>query len=218
MKVFNLIVLVAVSVGMSDAYSTFGVTTRRSTMSMRRGRGGSLKKEIGSTGGFTSSSKKSTGGARAPAASSGSSRNWQIIPNQTTAALPKNDGKVVLMETNLENFKDNVANPTGAIAMIQTDGETFCFSSSCPSCKIPLTKAKALPPNDETKNSGNAPRISCDFCKSTYNLKTGEKLQAQEATGLFGGIAKSVLSAKESGPLPTYQLGEKDGKILISSS
>ena len=210
---FLAVTVVGVMIRSSEGYSTFGVTTRRSTMSMKRGRG-SFKKEVGSSG-FSSSSSSSSSSR---SSSAPTKRNWQLIPNQTTDALPKTEGKVVLMETNLESFKDSVANPTGAIAMIKTDGETFCFSSSCPSCKIPLTKAQVLPANDETAKTGKSPRIACDFCKATYNLKTGEKLKSQEATGLFGGIAKSVLSSQSSGPLPIYQLGEKDNQILISSN
>lgn len=77
-----------------------------------------------------------------------------------------------------------------------------------------MTKAYPLPPNDETKNQ--APRVACDFCQSTYNLKTGEKLTSQESKGIFGGLAKAVLGAQESGPLSTYQLGEKNGKIMFN--
>ena len=80
--------------------------------------------------------------------------------------------------------------------------------------QIPLTKSKILAPNEETKNK--APRISCDLCKYTYNLRTGEQLEESEATGFFGGIAKSVLGSQEGGDLPTYQLGEKNGRIMFT--
>lgn len=76
-----------------------------------------------------------------------------------------------------------------------------------------MTKAKILPANDETDNK--APRVTCDLCKSTYNLRTGEKLEAAEVTGFLGGIAKSVLGSKDGGNLATYQLGEKNGKIMF---
>ena len=208
----TIVVALVASLGflLVDAYTIGGFAIRRGTMTMKRGRG-SFKKEARGAGG-----NKSFGSSSAATSSAGpAKRNWQFIPNQTTKALPQTEGKVVLMETNLETLKDNVANPTGAVSMVKYEDETFCFSSSCPTCKIPLTKAKVLPSNEETESTGS-PRIACDFCKSTYNLKTGEKLASQEATGLFGGIAKGILSAQESGPLPTYQLGEKDGKILIS--
>lgn len=77
-----------------------------------------------------------------------------------------------------------------------------------------MTKAYGLPPNEETNNS--APRVACEFCQSTYNLKTGEKLKSQETKGIFGGLAKAVLGSQESGPMPIYQLGEKNGKIMFS--
>ena len=75
-------------------------------------------------------------------------------------------------------------------------------------------KAKALPPNEETNNA--SPRVACDFCKSTYSLKTGERLKSQESTGILAGIAKAVLGSQTSAPLAIYQLGEKDGKIMFS--
>ncbi len=78
-----------------------------------------------------------------------------------------------------------------------------------------MLKAKVLPPNDETDNK--APRVSCDLCKSTYNLKTGEKVESAEASGFFGGIAKAVLGANEDKDvMDIYQLGEKDGKIMFN--
>jgi nitrite reductase/ring-hydroxylating ferredoxin subunit len=77
-----------------------------------------------------------------------------------------------------------------------------------------MTKAYPLPPNDETINQ--APRVACDFCQSTYNLKTGEPVSSQESKGILGGIAKAVLRAQESGSLKTYQLGEKNGKIMFN--
>lgn len=77
-----------------------------------------------------------------------------------------------------------------------------------------MTKAKALPPNEETQNK--APRVVCDFCQSTYNLQTGERLKSQEqGGGILGGIAKAVMGAQTSGPLSVYRLGEKNGKIMF---
>lgn len=52
--------------------------------------------------------------------------------------------------------------------------------------------------------------------KATFNIKTGEKVESEEKIGFLGGIAKAVLSAQENGPLPVYQLGEKNGNILLS--
>ncbi len=80
--------------------------------------------------------------------------------------------------------------------------------------QIPMLKAKVLPANDETGNK--APRLSCDLCKSTYNLETGEKLEAAESAGFLGGIAKAVLGSNEGGDMDTYKLGEKNGKIMFN--
>ena len=77
-----------------------------------------------------------------------------------------------------------------------------------------MIKAKVLPANDETNNA--APRVTCDLCKSTYNLKTGEKLESAEATGFLGGIAKAVLGSEDKGGMDIYKLGEKNGKIMFN--
>jgi nitrite reductase/ring-hydroxylating ferredoxin subunit len=208
-KMMFLNLLLVASLSFSDAYSSFGVTTRRSSMTMKRGRG-SFKKEMegSSPSSFSKSSFSSS-------SSSSSSRNWLPVPNQTTKALPTEDGKITLLETNVKTLVDAGTNPAGTVSVVKYGKETYCFSVSCPSCKIPLTKAKVLPANEETATN-NSPRLSCDFCKSTYSLKTGEKLKSESASGIFGTIAKTLISASPSGPLPVYQLGEKDGKILIS--
>lgn len=177
---------------------------------MKRGRG-SFKKELGSPG-------SSSGPAGIASSDSGTGtstgRKWIQVPKSSVKDLPQQEGTVSLLDTQALRLVDKSTNPTGAVGVMKYDSATYCFSASCPSCKIPLTKAKALPPNDETNNA--APRIACDFCKSTYNLKTGEKLKSQQGGGIFGGIAKAVMSTQESGPLPIYQLGEKNGKILFS--
>jgi nitrite reductase/ring-hydroxylating ferredoxin subunit len=141
--------------------------------------------------------------------SAGSSRlpiDWiplQISSNQ----LPSEDGKVGLIDTNLISLKNGATNPTGAVSVAKLAGETFCFAVNCPTCQIPLTKAKLLP---------GPQRVCCDFCKATFNLKTGAKVESAESGGLFGGVIKSLLSAKTSGPLAIYKLGEKNGKLLIA--
>ena len=198
MKLSNILLLL--SFGIVNSYAPLGVSTRRSTMTMKRGRG-SFKKEFGGSGGSASSSTGSIG------------MNWVTVPGMTVKDLPKEDGKVSLVETQAYSLVDKATNPNGAVSVMKYGQETYCFSSSCPQCKIPLTKAKALPPNEE---SGNAPRVSCDFCKASFELKNGQPVASTERTGFFGGIAKAVLSAQESTPLPMYRLGEKDGKILFS--
>lgn len=201
----------------------YGVTTRRSTMTMKRGRG-SFKGIDGPTpAGVTpvSPSSSSSGGglgnAAAAAAGGGSSSStkWIIVPKISAKDLPKEEGVVSLINTQALRLVDKATNPTGAVSVIKYGPDTFCFSVQCPSCKIPLTKAKALPPNEET--GGKAPRLACDFCKATFNLKTGEKVKAVEGSSLLGNIAKVVMQSKESGPLPIYKLGEKSGKILFST-
>jgi nitrite reductase/ring-hydroxylating ferredoxin subunit len=51
--------------------------------------------------------------------------------------------------------------------------------------------------------------------KATFNIRTGEKVASEEKTGFLGGIAQAVLSTQETAPLPIYDLGEKNGKILF---
>jgi nitrite reductase/ring-hydroxylating ferredoxin subunit len=212
-KMMLLNLLLVASLCFSDAYSPFGMTTRRSSMTMKRGRG-SFKKEMeGSSP--SSFSKPSSSFGSSSSSSSSSSRNWLPVPNQTTKALPTEEGKVTLLETNVKTLVDAGTNPAGAVSVVKYGKETYCFSVQCPSCKIPLTKAKVLPANEETATN-NSPRLSCDFCKATYSLKTGEKLKSESASGILGNIAKTLISASPSGPLPVYQLGEKDGKMLIS--
>eukprot|EP00980_Cylindrotheca_fusiformis_P024808 scaffold12503_cov143-Cylindrotheca_fusiformis.AAC.2 len=199
MKHFSTIVFAASLIATTSGYTPLSVTTRRSTMTMKRGRG-SFKREI--DGGSDSSGSVGVG----------PSRNW-INTKKKVDMLPKEDGSVALLDTGAFLLVDKATNPTGAVCVMKYGSQTHCFSSSCPQCKIPMTKAKALPPNAET---GTAPRVACDFCKATYNLKTGEKVASEEKTGFLGGIAKAVLSAQEGGPLPIYQLGEKNGEILFS--
>lgn len=188
----------------AEAYS---IPTRRSTMTMKRGRG-SFKKELND--GASSGMGSSSAGA---GAASYSGRNW-IQTNQKTSVLPQEEGKVGILETKAFLLVDKATNPNGAVSVMKYGPQTYCFSVSCPQCKIPLTKAKALPPNEETNNE--APRVCCDFCKSTYNLKTGEQVESGGSAGIFGGIAKAVLSSQESAPLPVYELAEKNGNVLFN--
>jgi len=134
--------------------------------------------------------------------------------NKSVKELPKEEGKVALIETGAFLLVNKQTNPGGAAGTVKYGGNVFCFEANCPQCKVPMTKAKVLPPNDETDNK--APRLSCDLCKSTYNLKTGQKLEASEAAGFLGGIAKAVLNSQDSGDMDTYQLGEKNGKIMFT--
>ena len=145
--------------------------------------------------------------------------NWcPMPPNQK---LPSETGRVGLLDTELPTMKDSATNPTGAVAVVKAyNGQTYCFGSSCPSCKIPLTKAKVVEPpapSDENADEDtSSPRIVCDFCKATYTLKDGSKVKSTESGGLFGGVVKSIFSSKDGGSLPMYKLGERNGKLVIA--
>lgn len=197
---------------LADAYIMGGFVTRRSTMTMKRGgsTGKKLKQALADKGGMSSSSSSST-------ASAGSAKNWVSMPTENWNLSKLKEGKVELYDTNLQTLKDSMTNPNGAVSVLKHNGQTFCFESSCPSCKIPLTGAKVVP----ASSSQPSPALSCNFCKSSYDLKTGEKteLSAEETGGggLFSGLAQTLFKASSNDdPLKTYQLGEKDGQILIA--
>lgn len=205
MKPFSFLVALAFVAATADSYTPTCLPMRRSTMTMKRGRG-SFKKEMGAAVGMGTSSSSANSGLS-------SNRDW-IQTKNSVKDLPAEEGQVGLIETGALSLVDQATNPNGAVSVVKYGPETYCFSVNCPKCKIPMTKAQTLPPNEETMNK--APRIACDFCKSTFNLKTGAPVQAQQAAGIFGSIAKVVMSAKDTDPLPVYQLGEKDGRILFS--
>jgi len=203
--------IVVMAPAMTNAYimPSYSAPTKRSALMMKRGRG-SFQKELGNSGG----NSKGSAGQGSLGQSAGSGKEWITVPKIRTKDLPKEEGKIGLIETMALPLVDRNTNPQGAVSVLKHDDDMFCFSVSCPSCKIPLTKAKVLPASDDSKG---APRLSCDFCKSTYSLTTGEQLESAEQTGLLGGIAKSLFSAnKEAGPLPVYALGERDGRVMIS--
>lgn len=147
-----------------------------------------------------------------------SSRNTNWVPVKGIKSmddLPKEENVVKVIDTMANELTDGATNPTGAVAVANYGAKTFCFSVSCPSCKIPLLKSKIYEPNEETKNVD--PRITCGFCKTTYNIRSGERLaESAESTGLLGNVVKGLFSAQDSVPLETYDLGEKDGRVLIN--
>jgi nitrite reductase/ring-hydroxylating ferredoxin subunit len=187
-----------------EAYSVPFFATRRSALTMKRGRG-SLGREVGGRPSPANNSNNSNG------PSLGSSLNWCPIPAGQT--LPTTEGKVGFLDTNLPTMKNGNTNPTGAVAAVRYDDNIYCFASACPSCQVPLSKAKILPANEETKQ--RAPRLTCDFCKATYSLGDGSKLQTTESGGILGGVVKSIFASQSSGPLKLYKLGEQKGKLLI---
>lgn len=188
---------------------------------VRRGKG-SIGKEVGNTsnnneggmgmGGEFSSSSSST-------ASSSSNINWTPIA-VSVKALPMEENKVTLIDTNLITMKNSQTNPTGAVSVIQYKKQMYCFTVNCPSCQIPLLKAKCVP---GTVESNQQPILQCDLCKATYNIQTGEKISSTSTNntigdkpGILGGIVKSLFASKASGPLKVYKLAEKNGKLLIA--
>jgi len=210
MALSTSLLLLAIVVCIATAFAPMGITTKRSAIFMKGRRGGGLKKELGDS---PSSSTSSSSSGFAGGKSSGSNSNW-LNTNKSVKELPAEEGKVTLIETGAFLLVNKQTNPGGAAAVVKYGGETFCFEANCAQCKVPMTKAKILAPNDETNNK--APRVACDLCKYTYNLKTGDKVESAESTGFLGGIAKSVLGSQEGGNMETYQLGEKNGKIMFT--
>jgi len=128
---------------------------------------------------------------------------------KTSKDLPKETNQVNLVDTMVPSLIDGKTNPTGAVAIVNYETQTFCFDLACASCKIPLTKAKVLEPNDET--DGKDPRLQCDFCGATYNIRSGAPV-AKEGGKLMGFL----FSKQDTVVLPTYGLGERDGKVFIN--
>ena len=155
------------------------------------------------------------GDAKKPRASGVSSMGGQINWCPTTyrvADLPQADGTSGILDTNLPTRRTGATNPTGAVAVARGGGATYCYGVSCPRCKIPLTKAQLA--------AGSPPSVTCGFCRTTYSLRSGEKMEtppeAAGAGGFLGAIAKNLFSAQEGAALPIYQLGVKGGKVLIA--
>ena len=215
MKTSFLLLSVLSLASSAGAFSTLGTPTRRSTMTMKRAGGGrGMKKNVA---GNTSSGGMGSASASGSVDTAGfSSTKWIQTPVSKNELGKAQEGKVTLIDTNVPKLKDGLTNPTGAVSVAKQNGETFCFSSSCPSCKIPLTKAKILGPT----SSRASPAVACDFCKSAYDLKTGKKIEVspeEAGGGMFAGLAQGLFKAQgNNDPLKMYQLGEKGGKLLIS--
>jgi nitrite reductase/ring-hydroxylating ferredoxin subunit len=192
---------------------------------VRRGKG-SIGKEVGNNNNKNSNDGGMGMGGDSTTSSMSSSANsninWTPIA-VSVQALPKEENKVTLIDTNLVTMKNAQTNPTGAVSVIQYQKQMYCFAVNCPSCQIPLTKAKCVsshPKSTSSSSTTTTPLLQCDLCKATYNIKTGEKITDTEgigeSPGFFGGIVKSIFSSKASGPLKVYQLAEKNGKLLIA--
>lgn len=207
-----------------SSVAAYSIPTRRSAITMRKGRP-SLKKTIKGSSGM-GPSQKSMGEP---------SKSWFPVKGMSSMNdLPKADNEVKLVETMVRNTSyltrhliniclisfvqasqliDPRTNPNGAVGVVSFEGQNYCFSAACPCCKIPMTKAKVLSPTDET---GNDPRLSCDFCATTYNIKTGDIVTDATSAGVVGSVVKGLFSASSKKPLPVYALGEKSGQVLIA--
>jgi nitrite reductase/ring-hydroxylating ferredoxin subunit len=150
--------------------------------------------------------------------------NWCPTPI-TSRDLPTAENTVAVLATNLPSLKNGQTNPNSAVAVIKYDGQTYCFDAACPACKIPLTKAKCrtIPdPDEDPKEEYVIDVITCDFCKTTYELQTGVRQKEsamKDEMGFFGGITSKVFAANSAsaGPLKFYKLGEKDnGQVVIA--
>mmetsp|Transcript_37414 Transcript_37414/g.87255 ORF Transcript_37414/g.87255 Transcript_37414/m.87255 type:complete len:217 (-) Transcript_37414:335-985(-) len=129
--------------------------------------------------------------------------------------LPKDENKVKLINTMADALIDGAVNPYGSVAVTTFQGKTYCFAASCSCCKIPMDKAKVYVPNEE---SGKDPRVCCDFCGSTFNARSGKRLEnaPERSSGLLGGFVKGLFSASPTIGLNTYDLGEQNGKVVIA--
>ncbi|KAL3803902.1 hypothetical protein ACHAW5_010672 [Stephanodiscus triporus] len=135
--------------------------------------------------------------------------NWIQTTIPSIQSLPREEGVVKVVETGVPALIDRGTNPNGAVSIVNYEDRTYCLSSSCASCKIPLTKAKVLGPNDET--GGADARVQCDFCGATYNLRTGSPVREEG-----GKVLGFLFSGSKATPLPVYGLGERGGKVFIN--
>eukprot|EP00978_Attheya_sp_CCMP212_P002930 scaffold6049_cov41-Attheya_sp.AAC.3 len=141
--------VVAYSAGTIGA--SFG--TRRSTMTMRKGRKG-LNKGINESIG-DSNVRPMGGESTTPMSSSKKASHWvPVVGLPSMADLPNSESgsEIKLVDTMADVLMNGATNPTGAVAVTNYMGKTYCFASACSTCKIPLTKARVMAPNAETNN------------------------------------------------------------------
>merc|ERR1719491_485559 len=208
---FILITAIVAFAVTTDAYvipPTFTRTVSNNAVMMAKGRKGSLRKNAGGSNGKGPGMGGSKGLGKEMDMRSSKSANWVPVKGISSVNdLPTEDA-IKLVDTNAEDLMDVGTNPNGAVCVVGFAGKTYCCAVSCPTCKIPMDKALVLPPNDET---GDDPRMCCNFCKSTYNLRTGSRLENAESAGLVGGIVKGLFSSSDKDSMKTYELGEKKG-------
>uniref|UniRef100_A0A7S2KAU2 Rieske domain-containing protein n=1 Tax=Skeletonema marinoi TaxID=267567 RepID=A0A7S2KAU2_9STRA len=201
MKLSSLVLLICAA-----AVSGFAPALQQQTSSalyMAKGRRGGLT----GNGNSKLNKPKSIGGSDSDADSKPKS-NWVQTSIPSIKSLPSEKNVVKLVDTQVPSLINKQTNPTGAVSIVNYEDKTYCFSSGCASCQIPLTKGKVLEPSDETNDEA---RLQCDFCGATYNLRTGAPVQ-KEGGKLFGFL----FSKAEEKELPVYGLGEQGGKVFIN--
>lgn len=216
----SVVMLLIASAVTTQAYVLSPTCNTRSigstALMMAKGRKGSLRKNLDGSGnaGSSKGGGKPLGGAQV---TSGKNTNWLPVKGISSADdLPtEEEGNTIkLVDTYADVLMDGATNPNGAVCVLAYGGKTYCCAVNCSTCKIPLNKATLYEPNDATDNID--PRICCDFCKTTFNLRTGVRIENAVASGLVGGIVKGLFSASSKAPLKTYELGEKNGQIVIN--
>jgi len=143
-----------------------------------------------------------------PDGSAGKQPFWVPTSIKSIAALPQESNVVKLVDTGVPALINKQTNPNGAVSIVNRDGQTYCFAASCAACQIPMTKATVLDPTTET---GADPRLACEFCGGTYNLRTGAPVTKEK-----GKMLGFLFSKSEDKPLPVYGLGEQKGKVFLS--
>jgi len=180
-------------------------------MAKASGRKGSIRKNME---GSKKSGGKGIGGGNA---FMDKNTNWLPVKGISSAAdLPtETEGNTIkLADTYADVLMDGATNPNGAVCIIAYGGKTYCCAVNCPTCKIPMDKSTMYEPNIETDNVD--PRLCCSFCKATFNLRTGAQIENADRAGIMGGIVKGLFSASSKTPMKTYELGEKNGQIVIN--
>lgn len=176
-----------------------------SALSMAKGGRGGLS--VSGDGKSKLSKPKSLTGSGSEGGAAAAGGEWTPTSIPSISSLPKEKNVVKLVDTNVPALIDRNTNPTGAVSVVNYEDKTYCVSSSCGSCQIPLTKAKVLDGNDET---GGEARLQCDFCGATYDLRTGSPVQKEG-----GKLLGFLFSKNEKASLPVYGLGERGGKVFL---
>ena len=130
MNTFASLLAIAILVCATTAFAPMGITTKRSELYMRRGRGSGLKRESDDS----SSSSSFTGGMGGGAGAAGGT-NW-LNTNKSVKELPEEEGKVKMIETGAFLLVDKGTNPNGAAATVKYEDNVYCFEASCPQCKV----------------------------------------------------------------------------------